>query len=283
MQPSPYLIHKWKTKKHHEMPGLHLHPHYEIYYLLSGCKQYFINGRSYKLNQGDIIFVNRFELHQTNNIQSDTDRILIYFQECFVRPALAAQSYEVLSILFQSQHCVLSLNVEQQAVVEQLLYAMLREQKEKPPGHELVIQSMLIQMMVYVSRLIVLYRKSQSNDEVSQPFDPNFERVSSILTYINEHYRENITLDLLTQQFFLSPYYISRMFHKLTGYSVVQYVNRVRITQAQRQLRESNDKITDICTQIGYSNSTHFGTMFRKYTGTTPSEYRSRYREPSNL
>ena len=99
-------------------------------------------------------------------------------------------------------------------------------------------------------------------------------QISDIVRYINSHYRERITLDNLSRQFHLSPSHLSRMFKEVTGFGLNEFINQVRIKEAQRLLRTTRYSVTEVAAQTGYDNITHFGRTFKKMTGSSPSRYR---------
>jgi transcriptional regulator GlxA family with amidase domain len=76
----------------------------------------------------------------------------------------------------------------------------------------------------------------------------------------------------------MSPYYISRMFKEVTGFSFVHYLNLIRVKEAQRLLQRTEMKITDVALSVGFDNFSHFGKTFKSITQTTPREYRKQQR-----
>ena len=95
-----------------------------------------------------------------------------------------------------------------------------------------------------------------------------------IIRYIRENFTQDITLDDLSRRFFHSKYYISRHFHKTTGITITEFINRQRIGQACEQLSDSTRSISDICYDSGFRNLQHFYSQFRRFTGHSPLRYR---------
>ncbi|MGB3986308.1 MAG: helix-turn-helix transcriptional regulator, partial [Limnochordia bacterium] len=71
-----------------------------------------------------------------------------------------------------------------------------------------------------------------------------------------------------------SQYYLSRMFKTVTGLTLIEYLNTIRIQEAQKLLADENLSITEIASLVGYDSQTYFGRMFKRITGLTPREYR---------
>ncbi|MBM7566212.1 response regulator transcription factor [Paenibacillus sacheonensis] len=98
---------------------------------------------------------------------------------------------------------------------------------------------------------------------------------ASILQFVTEHYREELSLQGLSEQFYLNPSYISQLFRKEVGETLTGYIARLRIEQAQELLKGDGDSIQEIAEKIGYRDYFYFTRLFKKITGKTPSRYRS--------
>lgn len=103
------------------------------------------------------------------------------------------------------------------------------------------------------------------------------DKLKNILHYLDEHYTEKITLDLLAEQFFISKYYLSREFKKQFGTTVIQYVLTKKITSAKELLRYSSASIEEIAQLCGIDDASYFNKVFKKIEGCTASEYRKQW------
>lgn len=92
--------------------------------------------------------------------------------------------------------------------------------------------------------------------------------------YIYNHYNEDLCLDLLAEQVYLSPRYLSTRFIQETGCGINKFIKSVRMERARDLLLHTNMKITDICHQVGYSNVSYFCKSFLEDFGTTPEKFR---------
>lgn len=93
--------------------------------------------------------------------------------------------------------------------------------------------------------------------------------------FLDRNYDEPITIESLSRQVALSPYYLIRSFRKAYRQTPHQYLMQQRITRAKHLLRNSDLSITDICMTVGYESPGSFSTLFRKAAGISPSAYRS--------
>ena len=108
------------------------------------------------------------------------------------------------------------------------------------------------------------------------PFDKDSARkaIEDVLHLIHREYRNDLGLETLAEKVYLSPNYLSRLFKKETGTSIVKYITAYRLNKASELLRLTHMKIVDISAEVGYSNFSYFCSIFRNYYGTTPAKYR---------
>ncbi|PFJ05388.1 AraC family transcriptional regulator [Bacillus cereus] len=103
---------------------------------------------------------------------------------------------------------------------------------------------------------------------------PNEEWVEQMKDYIEKHYEEVLTLDILAEMCHGSPYHLQRTFKRLTGISPIEYIQQFRIFKAAEYLSHTNQSVKAISTAVGIENPAYFATLFKKKTGFTPTEYR---------
>lgn len=99
--------------------------------------------------------------------------------------------------------------------------------------------------------------------------------VDKINQYVIEHYKENIGRNEIASHFFLAPEYLSKMYKKETGKSLTDFIAEYRIEQA-KILLERGERISNVAEAVGIDNFTYFSTIFKKYTGMTPSQYKKK-------
>lgn len=103
------------------------------------------------------------------------------------------------------------------------------------------------------------------------------EKLYQILVYIQEHFTEPITLDFLSNQFYISKYHLSREFKKKYNQTIIQYILNKRVTYAKELLRFTDMQIGEVSQKCGVGDINYFNKIFRKIEGTTASEYRKRW------
>lgn len=259
--------------KRHEpcsMPDYHEHGSYEIYYLLSGTRYYFIHDRTYKIEKGDLVLINRNIPHKTMYCDALMhERILINFDETYIQDILSLSAdIDLLQAFHHNRHIVKLPKIEQTAV-ERLLFNIIKEARGKDLGYESYVRLALGELLIFVNRKAMYTRPSDSLQ-----IDHMQGKVSEIQKYLSTRYMNKVTLGGISEKFYISPFYLSRMFKKTTGFTFVEYLNSLRIREAQQLLKESQLNVSEIADKVGYDSQTHFGRVFKKLTGMSPLQYK---------
>ncbi|WP_246096287.1 helix-turn-helix domain-containing protein [Paenibacillus sinopodophylli] len=111
---------------------------------------------------------------------------------------------------------------------------------------------------------------NQNGKDVSQV-------VERVQRYMEEHLGEEFSREQAAESVYLNPAYLSRLFRRETGYSLTDYLVRLRITKARIELEKTNNRVSDVAINVGYGNFSHFSKLFKKTTGLTPQEYRKKF------
>lgn len=94
--------------------------------------------------------------------------------------------------------------------------------------------------------------------------------------YIRDNFRKDLSLDELSKELDISPYYFSKLFKEETGSNFVEYVTNLRMNRAKELLKDQDCSMKEICVEVGYSDPNYFSRIFKKNFGITPTEYRER-------
>lgn len=95
--------------------------------------------------------------------------------------------------------------------------------------------------------------------------------VNYTVYYLENHYKEEITLEKLAQDQFLSPTYLSKIFKEATGVSPINYLIEIRLKRAKDMLKNDNLTIKEVASAVGYQDAYHFSKSFKKLYGVSPS------------
>ncbi|SFL07876.1 AraC family transcriptional regulator [Halanaerobium salsuginis] len=267
------ITHVKREKGSFNMEEKHYHEQYEIYYLLTGERNYFIDKRSYHVKKGDLILIDKNILHKTTTINKKNpahERILLQFEENSFNNLKSEMKTAQLFSIFKANKSVLNLNPEQQLWLEEKLFLLLNEKYQNNKAeHKLSLLIKFIEILIFIKRIA----GSLVKENIIHP-DQKHENISQIATYISQNFTEKLSLTRLAKQFNYSPAYLSRAFKEVTGFNFVEYKNNVRIKEAGKLLQQTQLSITEIASQVGYNNITHFGRIFKSYTKLSPLEYR---------
>lgn len=136
----------------------------------------------------------------------------------------------------------------------------------KLPGYELLTRAGLEQLLYEV--LAHVQRQNQ-NHAVAL-------KVEKVIQYMREHLGERLTLAELSEQVHLSTYYLSRAFKQTTGFTVIEYFNKLKIDKAKELIMETDKKIKDIALELGFTDEFYFSRIFKRTEGMSPSEFYSK-------
>lgn len=248
----------------------HAHDQYELYYLVKGQRSYFIKDRVYPVEKGDLVFIPKFVMHRTLFAGAlQHQRIVMNFGDTFLERSRVSDSKLDLLKPFRSPNPTLRLQQEDRKHAEALLFRAIAEGSGQSDGYELCLKALALELLVHLARCVDKYV------EVVQPVDtPLHRKIADITNYIEAHYAEPLTLSRLSETFYISPYYLSRVFKEISGFSFVEYVNQVRMKEAQRLLRETDWKVLRIAEKVGFDSIAYFGRVFKETVHLSPMQYR---------
>jgi YesN/AraC family two-component response regulator len=262
-----FLVSHRKALRHH-MPASHFHSTYEIYYLMAGKREFFIQDRTITIHEGDVVIIAPNILHRTTNAEQPMhERFIINMHECLFSSDGAHK--EALRPLLEKDYLVLSGSLRNRLSLDMLARTIIQEMKERGGGFELLARSLAVQLLIACCR-----HYQQHEEELPLSPSPMHDRISEIVRHINDHYQEELSLALMADKFYISPYYLSRSFKEATGFAFVEYVNSVRIKEAKKLLELSSLKVHAIAKKVGFGSVTHFGRVFKEVTGHAPLYYR---------
>ena len=259
-----------------EMPSFHIHYKFEIYYEIEGSRRYFIEDSAYIVNAGSVVLIGENQIHKTASLgDTPSSRIVLNFsREYLERVTQAFPTVDFFAFLSEERnHLLTGLTVKQQNQIYGLLQQLLAMEDETSAAADalrrLLLGTLLLELKEHCRRQ---QEQTAENGRVSN------HTVDQIQAYIAEHYAEKLTLTGIANQFYISPYYLSRMFKKSINLSLIEYINGVRIKAAQSLIERSSDSIAEIAAKTGFMTTAHFRRVFKDATGLSPQQYRQYYK-----
>lgn len=280
MDESAFNMHiDYGTRYNHiNMQFSHFHPYFEIYFLLNGQSQHFIEGRSFNLDTHDFVLLKPYRLHKTNYYEHQPcKRLILQFNMNFFKTQLP-QAAEAIEALFNVDEPIYRFNQSQNSQCIQLFNQIYKASKQQTPTSNLLITGLFIQLLDLLVTFSVSNDYMHSTDLTPSSNNLSETKIYEITSHIHRHYKDNISLDQLAKVFYISPHYLSRMFKKLTGFTLVQYIQETRIKRAQELLLDTDMKIVDIIDQCGFGSISQFNRVFNNLVQCSPSQYRKNNR-----
>ena len=242
----------------------HSHWFAEIFFISNGTGTFIVNGIEHSVQQGDLVFINPNILHTELN-----DFNLTYY--CL---SIFNTHFEVTP-----DNCVLSSDTHQNTIVA-LLDNMLMEFDEGKDYRNEFIANYFEYFCLLIKRLFSFSfhpnTTAQQNTALKTK-DKNHAPVEIARGYMENNLHYDITLESLASMTFISPQHLIRLFKESTGYTPIQYLNRLRISRSMYLLMRRKDPISTIATQMGFKSSYAYIKMFKKTTGYTPQQFRTMY------
>lgn len=268
-----FFIDKARRGTGYDMRSFHLHKQYEIYYQQEGSRKYFINDLVYLVNAGNLVLLGKNEVHKTGSIDNTPHtRIVVNFNSEYIQSVIDGLGGLDLLSFFDEGIKVLPISMKVQGRVQDLLTRMLDAHAQKDPYSQALCRILLAELLLCLRGCVAEQKAKQEN----APIISN-KTIDTISSYIAQNYRSSLTLPEIAARFYISPYYLSRLFKKTTNLSLVEYINSVRIREARKLLETTKLKVAEIAHQTGFATAAHFSRIFKQGTGLSPQQYRRFY------
>jgi AraC family transcriptional regulator, transcriptional activator for feuABC-ybbA operon len=150
--------------------------------------------------------------------------------------------------------------------IEDIFKKLVDSWNGKLPGYEFITKTWLQQL------LIVILRNTKKQD---QNYSTSL-KVEKIIEYMHQNIKSRVTLTELSELVHLSCFYLSRAFKNTTGYSVIEYFNKIKIDKAKELIIEGDKKVKEVAQALGFTDEFYFSRIFKKIEGISPSEFYSK-------
>lgn len=255
---------------------LHYHDFLEIYYHVEGDCDYIIDSRIYTLKEGDIVLINNQKLHRAviKDMTKPYKRYVLWMEYEYVEQLIGDRINYVQMIGVESKVEIIRLPELQIKEFASLFRNMIMESK----GFDSI--SAFLQECYLKQALLLLCRYSQNFNVVEETTFKNDDIIESIMDYIDHHYMEPLSLDIIAQQFYMNKYHLMRKFKKHTRMTIMDYCKKRRLIIARNYLMEGV-RIQDIYKLSGFDDYSNFFRSFKATYQMSPREYK-KYMEHSH-
>ena len=269
-----FPLQKYVTPLWTEYPYVTAHWHEEAEFtrIEKGSCTYQIHLETYDVEEGDLIFIPPAVLHAISNEKEECMQSETYV---FHMDFLGAKAADICAIRYlnplMNQKLIPPFVIKKGHPLYEkaadLFEDINMEYDKKTPGYEIAIKSYLLQL---VAALIPYCTRNTEADAI---LTEHAKKLKEVLSYINAHYMEELTISELAGICFFSEYYFMRFFKKYMGMSCVQYIKNVRLERAADQFENGETNTLEVALACGFSNLSYFHREFKKKYGMTPKRF----------
>ncbi|WP_283610065.1 AraC family transcriptional regulator [Faecalispora anaeroviscerum] len=272
------IEHKVSTQS--EKINFHIHDVFEILLNLSDNIQCMIQDKTYILRPNTLLLFNNMDLHLIRMLPQTkrNDRYVLYFKPELIEPFSSASTNLLECFFFRPfpDASLLYLNPDEAqdilVLLSQLNYQQnhLKEEQnhpQEPFGQDLMMKFLFGQLLIKINRI---YRRQHSLCDAINT--ETYGRIYEIIQYIHKNYTEKLSLDFLSQKFYINKFYLCELFRKVMGMTPTQYLISCRISKS-KELLLNQYSVDDVCALVGYNSLAHFSHSFKQHTGKSPKQY----------
>lgn len=266
----PFPIYIFNTDVQEFPP--HWHERIEIVYVLGEELKIGQNNAIYTLHNRDIFIVGMGEVHYFIMQPQKCDRIILIFE-----PALFEELSNLLTgIKILDPHIPYIKNKNNteftiHSFFEKQILDIYKEKKEKQLGFDLFVGARLYDIAAGIVRYMPNEKlcSAQLNKQMKK-----LEILEQVTKYIDENYKEEITLGDVSKSANFSMYHFTRFFKDTTGMTFGQYLNNYKVSKAVNLLINTSDSISEISFNSGFNSIKTFNRVFKQVKGCSPSEFK---------
>lgn len=243
----------------------HWHRSIELDYILNCRGRFWVNGKEKYVSEQSMVLINSGDIHALEPVPMAGAKPLYGASIFIAYEFLKEICPEIDSYLF-----VLEGSEEKLEELKEIYRKIIRlHQAEQSSFHYLEMNGLVYQMLYL---LFTYFRQERSAASVkSQKY---MERLRSVMEYMESSYREPLTLQEVASHFSISREYLARDFHKYTGSTFKEYLNKIRIGKAYEALMTTDLNMLDIALDNGFPDVRSFIKVFKEVYGMTPFQYK---------
>ena len=233
----------------------HYHDFHKILIFIGGNASYFIEGKNYILNPFDIVLVFAGDIHRP--IIHDTscyERIILYLSKAFFE----SKDNQILDNCFSTGSRIIHTNEKKNPLLWQSMIDLPKVKNKEDIYSVLHNQVHIIDFLIHLNQYVFLLPETIDNTFISNP------KILDIISYINEHITEDISIDSISSAMFINRSYMMHLFKSETGYSIMKYIERKRLYTANSLINNGISK-TEACYKCGFRNYSAYYHANRQY------------------
>jgi AraC-like DNA-binding protein len=233
-------------------------------YVIGGHGSLEVQGQIYPLNRDNVY---HFSFGREFCLRSDPDNPLCYITvqyQQYVVPVQAGMPLEANAVAWPFVPVMFAGKEQKEMAI--LMESLLHCWADKNAGFEWKARVMLLN---------IFKKLADWCGQVQQNEDENARLIAASMEHIKQSFQEKLERDELAQMISISSSYYSVLFKRYSGYSVVQYITKLRIDRAKQLLLATKAPVSEIAREVGYADPLYFARKFSQEIGMSPSEYRN--------
>lgn len=251
----------------------HFHPFYEILILLGKECDHLIEGSPLHMQTNDMVLLAPSRLHKSVYPKGEASkRIVISFMfpdDYFGH----AETYKEILSPFDEKIPIFRFEPEERRKLFNILNELFSYSAgPKYSGNDLDSFYIHTKFQEFLFTLYSIKDKNIYKDDTT--YNSIERKIYDITSYIHANYSEELSLESLAEQFYISPCYLSHQFKTVTHFNLMNYIQMTRIRNVEYKLTSTNEKISDIAESCGFTSFSQFNRIFKKITGISPSDFR---------
>ena len=255
----------------------HNHEFSEIAIVAQGEAIHKAGGKTEKLSAGDVIIMHLKNIHAFNSMVNFSHINIIYDAQKMPIPILDGYDLALFDVIFPRTPAIMKPNPAPIAKLDKkdlqrlikLIKELSAELQNIRPGRQFFCMGLFMEIITHITRSEI--RPTNQHKKLFL--------VGDAVSYINEHYKENITLSDIARKTRMSSRSLSRHFKNASGMSPVQYIIYTRLNHAAELLVKTNDNIEYISSECGFKESNYFIRAFKKRFKQSPYKFRLSHKE----
>jgi len=263
-----YRVH---SKKKFKIESVHYHSYIEIIYVLDGGSYVYVDDKGYELNKGDMIIINSGIPHDSTAIEKTTKELVVKFEPdtLYMSDGYAYNFTYIMPFMFgiKNKDCIFRSEELEKTYVPDALKNGAEECIKGEYGFEFAMKAELLRVFLWI------VRSWKNKGIISSEFETHLEVLKPALEYAQNEY-ENANSVIAAEKCSLSYAYFSKLFKKTFSQSFSEYVNSIRVSESKRLLMSTEQSITQVAMNTGFSTTSYYISVFKRLTGKTPYSFR---------